>query len=708
VKLTLGFFRSKVAYRIFILFIICALIPIIALAIVSFSQVTQQLDEQSRVRLRHVTKTIGMGIYERLLNAEGQMKLVASNMALGPGAANGALSQDLIENQTERFKGLTLIAETGKQVPIFGVLQHTPALTAKEKEFVSSGQTLLTSQLNPGSPAHIFMILAFNPKKKEQGFLWGEINPVYLWDTDEKKALPPMTEFCILDQSRNVLYHSAEFAESIPQRVAAALNRSGLGQFDAEHEGQDYLVGYWSIFLQPKFLIPRWTVALTQLKSDALAPVANFKKVFPFVIFLSLLVVLLLSILQIRRSLIPLEKLQEGTRQIAQRDFDSRVTIKSGDEFEDLAASFNAMASQLGMQFKTLTTMGEIDRQILSTLETKKIVTNLLGRMPEVLPCDCIAVTLVGSDDQNSGETYFRETKLGSNIQMETTQVTAKFLERLKIHEESFLITDEGITEDFSFLAKIGIKSCLVLPIFRQGRLAAVILLGYPARPEFVMDDLVRARQVANQIAVALSNANLINELHQLNLGTLTALARAIDAKSPWTAGHSERVTKLAMKIGQALGFGSKELELLNRGALLHDTGKVGIPAAILDKPGKLTDEEMELMKRHSQIGARILEPIISYSDTIPMVLQHHEKYDGTGYPYGISGEAINLNARILAIADVFDAITSVRPYRSAMDLKTAVNLIKGNAGSHFDPKVVEAFLQVVALEEQAGREINQ
>jgi putative nucleotidyltransferase with HDIG domain len=209
-------------------------------------------------------------------------------------------------------------------------------------------------------------------------------------------------------------------------------------------------------------------------------------------------------------------------------------------------------------------------------------------------------------------------------------------------------------------------------------------------------------------MAVALSNANLINELHQLNLGTLTALARAIDAKSPWTAGHSERVTKLALKIAQVLGFAPKELDLLHRGALLHDTGKVGIPGEILDKPGKLTDEEMGLMKKHSQIGARILEPITTYSDTIPMVLQHHERYDGKGYPHGISGEAINLNARVLALADVFDAITSERPYRSGMDLKSAVNFIKGNAGSHFDPKVVQAFLQVVAQEEQAGKEIMQ
>jgi putative nucleotidyltransferase with HDIG domain len=186
-----------------------------------------------------------------------------------------------------------------------------------------------------------------------------------------------------------------------------------------------------------------------------------------------------------------------------------------------------------------------------------------------------------------------------------------------------------------------------------------------------------------------------VEELELLNWGTLEALARTVDAKSRWTAGHSERVAELALKIARVMGFDEKELESLHRGAFLHDIGKIGIPLLIIDKPGKLTDDEYKKIMEHPVIGAKIIEPIEAYADAIPMILQHHEKFDGTGYPYGISGEALSLSARILAVADVYDAITSNRPYRQGSVKEKAINIITGESGKHFDPNVVEAFLNV-------------
>jgi putative nucleotidyltransferase with HDIG domain len=324
----------------------------------------------------------------------------------------------------------------------------------------------------------------------------------------------------------------------------------------------------------------------------------------------------------------------------------------------------------------------------------------LLTRLPDVFPCDCISVTLIGPNGPDVGRIYIRENKPGSQIEVETIQLPPKVMEKFYDHQDNFLITDEGVPEYLPSLAKLGIKSFLVLPIFIKDRLSAIIRLGYLTLPAFIQEDLDQARQLVDQMAVALSNATLIEELNQLNWGTLTALARTIDAKSPWTAGHSERVTKLALKIGKVLGFGPKEMEVLQRGGLLHDTGKIGTPAEILDKPGKLTNEEIRLMREHVLIGARILEPIAAYADVIPIVLQHHEWFNGTGYPYGISGEAINLGARIFAVADYFDALTSDRPYRHVMNRKRVIELIKQEAGRQFDPKVVQAFLEVMAQEE--------
>jgi putative nucleotidyltransferase with HDIG domain len=236
-----------------------------------------------------------------------------------------------------------------------------------------------------------------------------------------------------------------------------------------------------------------------------------------------------------------------------------------------------------------------------------------------------------------------------------------------------------------------------VLPIFLKGDLSAVIALGYVSRPALSEEDLLQARQMADQVAVALSNTRLIDELDALNVGALTALARTIDAKSPWTAGHSERVTHTSLRIARLMGLPDDELEVLNRGGLLHDIGKIGIPADILDKPSALNEEEMQVMRDHVTVGARILEPIAAYADVIPIVLRHHERWDGCGYPDGIAGEEIEFHARLLAAGDVYDALTSHRPYRSGMTQADAVAWITEQSGTHFDPRVVKAFLAVMS-----------
>jgi putative nucleotidyltransferase with HDIG domain len=212
-----------------------------------------------------------------------------------------------------------------------------------------------------------------------------------------------------------------------------------------------------------------------------------------------------------------------------------------------------------------------------------------------------------------------------------------------------------------------------------------------------------QVRRLGNQVGVALSNARLIEELDSLNWGALTALARSIDAKSTWTSGHSERVTDLALRIGWVMGLNQRELDVLHRGGLLHDIGKIGIPAEVLDKMGRLDADETAIMRRHIRIGARILEPIAAYADVIPIVLQHHERFDGNGYPDGLAGEAISLGARIYAVADAYDALTSDRPYRRGLERQPAIEIIKEGAGRQFDPKVVQGFLNLMAQEEAAS-----
>jgi putative nucleotidyltransferase with HDIG domain len=184
----------------------------------------------------------------------------------------------------------------------------------------------------------------------------------------------------------------------------------------------------------------------------------------------------------------------------------------------------------------------------------------------------------------------------------------------------------------------------------------------------------------------------------------LEALTRTVDEASPWTGAHSKRVAGFAVQIGYALGMTPKDLDCLRYSALLHDIGKLGISASILEKPGKLSTRERQSVERHPQIGARILDPVTTFPELVPTVIQHHERFNGTGYPCGLIGDAICLGARILAVADVYDALASRRPYRTGRRQISAVEFIKKESGRKFDPKVVNVFLEVVKQEENVAR----
>jgi len=701
------FLRSKVAIRIFVLFVCCALLPISVLAVLSFSHVTKQLNEQTQKRLQQASKDVGRAIAERLYFLEGEMKMVASKFSAESNPTFRTPAEGISEHLKKRFKCLVITTDASKPMHLFGQIQNLPELTPEQKEHIRSGGSLLFSEYHPNLSSHIFMSTTIDPQNPRRGNLVGEINTTYLWDIEEQSTFPSMTELCVLDQSNNVLFSSLRGPVSLPKQVLESMTHSASGQFDWVNEKQEYLASYRSILLRHAFFTPKWTVVLSESKSDVLAPMANFKKIFPLVILVSLWVVLLLSVIQIRRSMIPLEKLREGTRRIAARDFDSRVMIKSGDEFEELGASFNTMASQLGKQFNTLTTLGEIDRAILSTLDTEKIVDVVLNRMRDVFPCDSVSVTLLDSNAKKTkmmARIYFEKEKPNYETLAEMIDLTAKEQQELSDNPESiFVEVKEAPPNYLAPLARQGIKSFLVLPIILKKGLSGIMTFGYLKPPVHNQEDLSRARQIADQMAVALSNAHLMKELDQLNWGALTALARAIDAKSPWTAGHSERVTSLALKMGRVLGLSQEEIDTLHRGGLLHDLGKIGVPAEILDKPGKLTEEELPIMRRHAQLGAHILESISAYAGVIPMVLQHHERFEGNGYPNGIAGNIICLGARIFALADAFDAMTSDRPYRKTLGREHAIEIIKQESGKQFDPVMVKAFLEVMAQEPREG-----
>jgi HD-GYP domain-containing protein (c-di-GMP phosphodiesterase class II) len=188
---------------------------------------------------------------------------------------------------------------------------------------------------------------------------------------------------------------------------------------------------------------------------------------------------------------------------------------------------------------------------------------------------------------------------------------------------------------------------------------------------------------------------SLLRGQEELTVGVIRSMSSAIDARDPYTRGHSERVGRFARRIAAAMRLEETEQDRIYLSGLLHDVGKIGIPDHVLLKPGKLTDEEFAIIKQHPEIGARIVESLPQLRDLLPGILHHHESVDGSGYPHGLEGEAIPLQARILAVADTYDAMTSHRPYRPGMPHEKAVEILRSRAGIQWDPQAVQAFLSL-------------
>jgi putative nucleotidyltransferase with HDIG domain len=398
-----------------------------------------------------------------------------------------------------------------------------------------------------------------------------------------------------------------------------------------------------------------------------------------------------------------LDRLTEGTQRIAKKDFSSKVAVDSGDEFEDLADAFNSMSDRLRRQFRALATNAGIHRAILSSLDTSKIVETAVVGGLEAVDADMVGIALRTGENRDEMMVYFAASGSPDEVHTANAHLSVWDIDTLAQNQESVNLGDDSSAS--GLLAALPASEGLVLtalPVLLDEKLEAILCVGRAGGREFGTEERSQARQLADQVAVALSNTRLIDELRALTWGTLKAFARAIDAKSPWTAGHSERVTAMSMRIAKQMGRSESEIEVLHRGALLHDIGKLGISVKLLDKPGKLEPDEFEQVKTHPSIGGRILQPISAFSDILPIVEQHHEKFDGSGYPEKLAGDEIDINARILAVADTYDAMTSDRPYRKGLDHEKAVRLILEETGTQFDPRVLRAFM--MAIGDDPGR----
>lgn len=353
------------------------------------------------------------------------------------------------------------------------------------------------------------------------------------------------------------------------------------------------------------------------------------------------------------------------------------------------------MASNLREQADNLEKVNMLAAEFSSFLDTSHVLSSISLGLKSMVAFDLFGIFLSGKDMIPLSYMLVRsdipENVLGKKFR--------SFLEKTQDNSDVELFLDSGIRDSFASARAADWKSSPVVDILDLGEFGSfrgmIVLASWPmekisSRVPSYIPILIR------HAAAAVSNAYLFETSERNYIQAISALASAVDAKDPYTHDHSRNVAAYVSSIAARMRLPSREISLLNNAALLHDIGKIGIPEAILNKEGSLTREEYSVIMTHPEVGYNILRPVTAFASFIDAVRYHHERFDGKGYPAGLSGEDIPFHARMLSVADCFDAMTSDRIYRDSLGIDFAISEIEKNSGTQFDPRISKAILSVL------------
>ncbi|AAR34334.1 GAF domain-containing protein [Geobacter sulfurreducens] len=359
------------------------------------------------------------------------------------------------------------------------------------------------------------------------------------------------------------------------------------------------------------------------------------------------------------------------------------------------------MALDLAGRIDVILTIDEINKAISSSLSRERIMETAMAQVERITGCEFVAILqaenggLKVMSSHASGLEIPAALRPGAPLSLAGCTAWTAFRTGRSASIADLADTRKPGTVSRTLLAA-GIRSLLAIPLMSRDQVKGVLLLGDTEPDKFARGETFTIEKIASQMAVALENARLYEDMRSLFFNTVSSLANAIDAKSPWTKGHSERVMHISTRIAKEMGLSEQEVEQIRLGGLLHDIGKIGVIEALLEKPALLSEDEFPPMRLHPEKGVAILAPIAQLKEVLPVILYHHERLDGSGYPEGLTGDHIPLGARIVAVADSFDAMVSERPYKHANTLTEALEELRAGAGSQFDPVVVECFARYV------------
>jgi HD-GYP domain-containing protein (c-di-GMP phosphodiesterase class II) len=382
-------------------------------------------------------------------------------------------------------------------------------------------------------------------------------------------------------------------------------------------------------------------------------------------------------------------------------------------ELLELAANTTASAiqntrlfSQLKRRVDQLSALHSVDTAIGSTTDLRVSLQAVLENITRQLRVDAADVLLLNPSSlvlqYGAGVGFLTTEAMRTSTSIGKGQAGKAALERRTVYIPNLNAENTGFLRT-NLVAAERFVAYLVVPLVAKGEIKGVLEIFH--RESLNMDEERKSflEMLAGQAALAIDNALMFESLEKANVelimaydATIEGWSQALELRDQETQGHSARVLDMTLQLSAAMQLPENETQDIRRGVLLHDIGKMGIPDAILHKPGPLTDEEWEVMRKHPQYAFDMLAPIVYLRNSLDIPYCHHEKWDGTGYPRHLKSETIPLAARIFSIVDVYDALTSDRPYRKAWSKEKAIEYISGESGKHFDPRVVDSFIKLI------------
>ncbi len=373
------------------------------------------------------------------------------------------------------------------------------------------------------------------------------------------------------------------------------------------------------------------------------------------------------------------------------------VSITQIDEmrFSGEQAAMQSVGQQLAESYEEMNLLYTIIRNMRVSERPDRFIEVACNELIETIPYKWIATQLASDESLRLPHLKGRLIVAGElplpfeELRMMTRQLLDK------VDSDKPLVMN-GALESDDFFSELGVP-LVVQPVTNGARVLGVMMAGQKQGADCDVSsvDMKLLDAAASHMAIFLLNASLYDDLNGMFLGTLEALTSAIDAKDKYTCGHSRRVADLTRQLAVAIGSGEEEAKRMHIAGLVHDVGKIGVPESVLTKAGRLSEQEFDWIRQHPEIGYRILKDIPQLEDVLPGVMHHHERWDGRGYPRGLAGTEIPLIGRLIALADSFDAMSSTRTYRCALERGAVLKEIHDCGGTQFDPDLVGPFTEL-------------